>query len=223
MMHTAPRCRARSKRTGKPCMAPAMANGRCHKHGGPSPIGRANGAFRYGRYTKKALEECAQAKLLRMQAMQEAQSGIGDRWWAKHLLDEAFKLETAWIDRFERIGPKPGRKPKHGKRPLFPDGYDCANPFNRGRFTAQAKAERAMTMRARREFPAGYSGAFVGGRFTRAARVASGRETAADRIVMARREAAAQVAFERASMLHERKPRKPMDPERAGRFTAMGL
>jgi hypothetical protein len=111
---------------------------------------------------------------------------------------------------------------KHGKRPLFPDGYDCANPFNRGRFTAQAKAERAMTMRARREFSGGYSGAFGGGRFTRAARVASGRETAADRIVMARREAAAQLAFKRASMPHERKPRKPMDPERMRRFTAMG-
>src|SRR4051794_10685849 len=32
----APRCGARRKATGQPCRAPAMANGRCHKHGGPS-------------------------------------------------------------------------------------------------------------------------------------------------------------------------------------------
>jgi hypothetical protein len=32
----APRCGARRKRTGDPCRAPAMPNGRCHKHGGVS-------------------------------------------------------------------------------------------------------------------------------------------------------------------------------------------
>ena len=32
----APRCGARRKRTGEPCRAPAMPNGRCHKHGGAS-------------------------------------------------------------------------------------------------------------------------------------------------------------------------------------------
>jgi hypothetical protein len=125
-------------------MAPAMANGRCYHHGGPSPIGRRNGRFRYGRYTKKALAERAQAKLLRKQAKQEALSKIGEGWWAKHLLAEAFKLETAWMDRYERIGPKPGRRPKKPKpRPEFPDGYDCANPLHRGMFTKQAKARRA--------------------------------------------------------------------------------
>jgi hypothetical protein len=30
----APRCGARRKRTGEPCRAPAMPNGRCHMHGG---------------------------------------------------------------------------------------------------------------------------------------------------------------------------------------------
>ena len=30
----APRCGARRKANGQPCRAPAMANGRCHKHGG---------------------------------------------------------------------------------------------------------------------------------------------------------------------------------------------
>lgn len=32
----APRCGARRKANGQPCRAPAMANGRCHKHGGAS-------------------------------------------------------------------------------------------------------------------------------------------------------------------------------------------
>jgi hypothetical protein len=34
--HAAPRCGARSKRTGCPCRAPAMPNGRCRMHGGLS-------------------------------------------------------------------------------------------------------------------------------------------------------------------------------------------
>src|SRR5262249_17253060 len=34
--NAAPRCRARSKRTGKPCRGAAMANGRCKVHGGKS-------------------------------------------------------------------------------------------------------------------------------------------------------------------------------------------
>ena len=32
----APRCGARRRRDGQPCRAPAMRNGRCHKHGGAS-------------------------------------------------------------------------------------------------------------------------------------------------------------------------------------------
>jgi hypothetical protein len=34
--HRAPRCGARRKATGQACRAPAMPNGRCHKHGGAS-------------------------------------------------------------------------------------------------------------------------------------------------------------------------------------------
>ena len=34
--NAAPRCGARSKRTGKPCQAAAMLNGRCKVHGGKS-------------------------------------------------------------------------------------------------------------------------------------------------------------------------------------------
>src|SRR5215467_3704776 len=36
MANAAPRCGARSKRTGKPCRAAAMRNGRCKVHGGNS-------------------------------------------------------------------------------------------------------------------------------------------------------------------------------------------
>ncbi|WP_277755319.1 HGGxSTG domain-containing protein [Teichococcus oryzae] len=36
LAQAAPRCGARSRRTGKPCAGPAMANGRCRMHGGSS-------------------------------------------------------------------------------------------------------------------------------------------------------------------------------------------
>src|SRR6187200_2239496 len=36
MANAAPRCGARSKRTGKPCRGAAMPNGRCKVHGGKS-------------------------------------------------------------------------------------------------------------------------------------------------------------------------------------------
>lgn len=53
-----PKCGARSKRTGKPCQQPAMANGRCRLHGGKStgaPKGNQN-ALKHGFYTKRAIE-----------------------------------------------------------------------------------------------------------------------------------------------------------------------
>jgi hypothetical protein len=37
--NAAPRCGARSKRTGKPCRAAAMPNGRCKVHGGAVRVG----------------------------------------------------------------------------------------------------------------------------------------------------------------------------------------
>src|SRR2546429_446360 len=45
-------CGAKSKRAGRPCQAPAMPNGRCHKHGGATPSGLASPQFRDGRYSK---------------------------------------------------------------------------------------------------------------------------------------------------------------------------
>ena len=47
------KCGAKSKRTGKPCRQPAMANGRCRFHGGKSkgrPITR-------GQWTREAISQ----------------------------------------------------------------------------------------------------------------------------------------------------------------------
>lgn len=55
--HAAPRCNARSKRTGKPCRAPAVRGWRvCRMHGarGGAPEGEANGAYRHGLRTLEA-------------------------------------------------------------------------------------------------------------------------------------------------------------------------
>src|SRR5262249_21268616 len=63
--NAAPRCGARSKRTGKPCRAAAMPNGRCKVHGGKStgprtPEGlersrRAN--WKHGHFSREAKAE----------------------------------------------------------------------------------------------------------------------------------------------------------------------
>ena len=45
-------CGAHSKRTGQPCRARAMPNGRCNIHGGKSLIGIASGTFQTGRWSK---------------------------------------------------------------------------------------------------------------------------------------------------------------------------
>jgi hypothetical protein len=63
--NAAPRCGARCKRTGKPCQAAAMPNGRCKLHGGKStgprtPEGlersrRAN--WKHGHFSREAKAE----------------------------------------------------------------------------------------------------------------------------------------------------------------------
>jgi hypothetical protein len=65
LANAAPRCGARSKRTGKPCRGAAMPNGRCKVHGGKStgprtPEGlersrRAN--WKHGYYSREAKAE----------------------------------------------------------------------------------------------------------------------------------------------------------------------
>ena len=58
-MHLSPRCGAKT-RSGSPCRSPAMANGRCRMHGGPSPgapKGKGNGNYRTGRFTGEAIRQ----------------------------------------------------------------------------------------------------------------------------------------------------------------------
>ena len=57
-MHLARRCRARSKRTKKPCQSPAVRGHnvcRMHGVGGGAPKGNKN-ALKHGRYTAEYLE-----------------------------------------------------------------------------------------------------------------------------------------------------------------------
>jgi hypothetical protein len=57
--HAAPRCRAKSKRTGKPCRAPAVRGYRvCRMHGarGGAPEGERNGNYRHGARTNETME-----------------------------------------------------------------------------------------------------------------------------------------------------------------------
>ena len=69
---TAPRCGARAKRTGQPCKAPAMENGRCRLHGGKStgpktPEGLAysrRARLVHGRYSKDVIDEKERISLL---------------------------------------------------------------------------------------------------------------------------------------------------------------
>ncbi len=55
----APRCTATSKRTGKPCQAPAVRGWTvCRFHGarGGAPRGKAHGRYKHGLYTTEAIE-----------------------------------------------------------------------------------------------------------------------------------------------------------------------
>ncbi len=55
----APRCTATSKRTRKPCQAPAVRGWTvCRFHGarGGAPRGKAHGAYKHGAYTTEAIE-----------------------------------------------------------------------------------------------------------------------------------------------------------------------
>jgi hypothetical protein len=131
-----------------------MANGRCRMHGGRAVSGRANGAFRLGRYTKQALLDREQAKLMRLEAAQDARDGFVSL--AKKKLADATALELAWIARFHPVNTRgevfyvPTRRPPiRRKRREFPDGYtNIKNPMNSGRFTRAAKAQRAAAAAA---------------------------------------------------------------------------
>ncbi len=74
--NAAPRCGARSKRTGKPCRAAAMPNGRCKLHGGKStgprtPEGlersrRAN--WKHGHFSREAKAERSRVRAARLRS-----------------------------------------------------------------------------------------------------------------------------------------------------------
>src|SRR5215208_475819 len=58
-MHQALRCKARSKRTGKPCRSPAVRGWAvCRMHGarGGAPKGEANGNYKTGEHTAELRE-----------------------------------------------------------------------------------------------------------------------------------------------------------------------
>jgi hypothetical protein len=60
-----PRCKATSKRTRKPCMAPAVKGWAvCRFHGarGGAPKGERHGRYRYGLYTQSAIAERARVR-----------------------------------------------------------------------------------------------------------------------------------------------------------------
>jgi hypothetical protein len=65
--HDAPRCKAKSKRSGKPCRAPAVRGCRvCRMHGarGGAPTGERNGNYRQGTRTKQAVQSVRLVNLL---------------------------------------------------------------------------------------------------------------------------------------------------------------
>ena len=74
-LRAAQRCLARTRR-GTPCQCPAIkAKARCRLHGGAhgagAPMGKVNGAYRHGGWTKGAIQARRQAAGL-LKALQEA-------------------------------------------------------------------------------------------------------------------------------------------------------
>jgi hypothetical protein len=65
--HEAPRCRAKAKRTGRPCRAPAVQGYRCRMHGarGGAPAGNRNGNYRHGARTRETIETARLIKTIR--------------------------------------------------------------------------------------------------------------------------------------------------------------
>ena len=62
-----PRCGAYARTTGRPCRAPAMANGRCRMHGGASPgapRGRGNGNYKHGLRMEEAVARRREGRAL---------------------------------------------------------------------------------------------------------------------------------------------------------------
>ena len=81
-IHQSPRCGARTRR-GSSCQAPAMPNGRCRMHGGPSPGGPKGNknALKHGRYSAEAV--AARQHAAAILAMHAVINEAADREYAK--------------------------------------------------------------------------------------------------------------------------------------------
>jgi hypothetical protein len=87
MTNAAPRCGARSKRTGKPCRAAAMPNGRCKIHGGKStgprtPEGlersrRAN--WKHGHFSRASVSDMSRFVTFRRSLTDLIEPGLVER------------------------------------------------------------------------------------------------------------------------------------------------
>jgi len=81
LAQAAPRCGART-RAQRPCLCPAMANGRCYLHGGASPgapRGEGNGMWKHGLRSIEVIERRRQitAELRRlMRSLREEQQRV---------------------------------------------------------------------------------------------------------------------------------------------------
>lgn len=74
--HAAPRCGAKSKRTGLPCNAPAVRGWRvCRMHGagGGAPRGKAHGQYRHG---GRSIEAMKAARLVNALASMAKELGV---------------------------------------------------------------------------------------------------------------------------------------------------
>ena len=75
LMNHAPRCSARSKRSGQSCKAPALRGWKvCRFHGarGGAPKGQSNGRYVHGQFTCQAVEQRQALALLIRMARQSA-------------------------------------------------------------------------------------------------------------------------------------------------------
>ncbi|WP_274609280.1 hypothetical protein [Mesorhizobium sp. L-8-3] len=72
-MHLAPRCTAKSKRSGFQCKAPAVRGKKvCRMHGarGGAPCGSLHGRYVHGKQTRKAIEARRETRDLIQKALQ---------------------------------------------------------------------------------------------------------------------------------------------------------
>ena len=79
-MHSAPRCGARSKRSGLPCRSPAVRGKmvcRMHGAGGGSKSGRAHPNYRHGERSREASEMRGLASFLAREG-RDAASALGE-------------------------------------------------------------------------------------------------------------------------------------------------